>query len=186
LRARSESNRQKQEHKEELSRIICQRLVELAEYGPSGTVLNYVSGPAEVQTAALISRARADRKRIVVPCCVSNELELFRLESMDDLAPRTLGILEPRADVRADPERRIDVAQVDLIVVPGVAFDRRCGRLGHGRGYYDRLLARARHDTFFVGVAFECQVFEQVPMLPYDVFMDVVVTEKTTYRPGTP
>jgi 5-formyltetrahydrofolate cyclo-ligase len=76
------------------------------------------------------------------------------------------------------------VGEIDLIVVPGVAFDRRGGRTGHGKGYYDKLLTHARRDTVLVAVAFECQVFSEVPMTERDVFMDRIVTEKAVYRRG--
>ncbi len=69
-------------------------------------------------------------------------------------------------------------ADVDLAVVPGVAFDRRGGRLGHGRGYYDRLLAQMSPHCCFVGVAFSCQVLEQVVTLPHDMRMHKIVTQQ--------
>jgi 5-formyltetrahydrofolate cyclo-ligase len=70
---------------------------------------------------------------------------------------------------------------LDLVMVPGVAFDLRGGRLGHGKGYYDRLLPRIRPSAPLVAVAFECQLFPEIPMLEYDVFMDRVITEKAIY-----
>ena len=71
--------------------------------------------------------------------------------------------------------------EIDLIIVPGVAFDRRGGRTGHGKGYYDKLLEHARLDTPLVALAFECQMFDEIPMQEHDVFMDKVVTEKASY-----
>ena len=88
------------------------------------------------------------------------------------MAPGTLGILEPRAELLAIPGRRIDAREIDLAMVPGVAFDRRGGRLGRGRGFFDRFLPRLRADALAVGVCFECQLLPEVPMLPGDVFMD--------------
>ena len=67
------------------------------------------------------------------------------------------------------------------MIVPGVAFDRDGGRLGHGFGYYDKLLNRARPDAPLVALAFECQLFPQIPMQAHDVFMDKVVTESAVY-----
>ena len=96
---------------------------------------------------AVFGRDASGDKRVVVPYCVGRRLELFRLTDMDELAEGTFTILEPRPELRERPERRVDVAEVDLVVVPGVAFDARGGRLGHGQGYYDRLLdARAARD----------------------------------------
>ena len=121
-------------------------------------------------------------KRIAVPCCVGDQLELFWLEHLDELAPRTLGILEPKEGIRRRSERKVDLTTLDLIVVPGVAFDRTGGRIGHGKRYYDRLLCKARPDTAIVALAFECQVFPKVPMLDHDIFMDKVVTEIAVYQ----
>ncbi len=89
-----------------------------------------------------------------------------------------LGILEPKAEWRRCVERRVDVAELDLIVVPGIAFDHNGGRLGHGKGYYDQLLQFARPDTMLVALAFECQIFPQIPMQPHDIPMHKLITER--------
>jgi 5-formyltetrahydrofolate cyclo-ligase len=68
-------------------------------------------------------------------------------------------------------------------MVPGVAFDRMGARMGHGFGYYDRLLEHARPDTPLVALAFECQLFPSIPTQAHDIFMDQVITETTIY-PG--
>jgi 5-formyltetrahydrofolate cyclo-ligase len=95
-----------------------------------------------------------------------------------------LGILEPGDEIRTQASRRAALGELHLIVVPGVAFDPRGGRVGHGRGYYDRLLRRARSETPVVGLGFECQIFAEVPMLDHDVFVDKVITEKRIYTRG--
>jgi 5-formyltetrahydrofolate cyclo-ligase len=182
LRVQAKSNRQRQEKNEELSRQICETTILLAEFRAAKNVLAYVAQPSEVQTASLLTTAWNQQKRVVVPCCRDGELELFWIESVDELAPGTLGILEPRAEIRQSPERQVAIREVDLVVVPGVAFDRSGGRLGFGKGYYDKLLGRTRRGITLVGLAFECQLFDEVPMLPHDVFMDKVVTEKTVYE----
>jgi 5-formyltetrahydrofolate cyclo-ligase len=140
----------------------------------------YVHMRDEVRTQDFLAAALGT-KRIVVPYCVGDELELFVLESMDELAIGTYGILEPRLDMRALPGRRPRLSEIELIMVPGVAFDRQGGRLGHGKGFYDKLLRRAPPATPLVGVAFECQLFDTIPMLPHDVRMGMVITEAGTY-----
>jgi 5-formyltetrahydrofolate cyclo-ligase len=72
---------------------------------------------------------------------------------------------------------------LNLVMVPGVAFDRRGARMGHGKGYYDKLLEHARPDTPLVALAFECQLFDEIPTAEHDVFMDKIITEKAIY-PG--
>ncbi|MFM8726912.1 MAG: 5-formyltetrahydrofolate cyclo-ligase, partial [Planctomycetaceae bacterium] len=70
----------------------------------------------------------------------------------------------------------------DLIMVPGVAFDRRGARMGHGKGYYDKLLQHARLNTPLVALAFECQLFEEIPVADHDIFMDRLITEDHVYQ----
>ncbi len=137
--------------------------------------------PHEVQTLELIEAAWCDKKTVAVPCCIGNRLWLFHLQSMEELAPRTLGILEPRNELRQHEERWLDVSQIDLFVVPGVAFDRSGGRLGYGKGYYDRLLADAHVEVPKIALAFECQMIDQVPMTARDITMDCVITDKSVY-----
>ena len=91
-------------------------------------------------------------------------------------------ILEPKAELRDVPGKRIDVKELDLIMVPGVAFDARGARMGHGFGYYDKLLEHARPDTPLVALAFECQIFPEIPTHAHDVFMDKIITEKAIYQ----
>ena len=93
-----------------------------------------------------------------------------------------MGILEPNADLRARADRKVLPRELDLIVAPGLAFDRQCGRIGYGKGYYDRLFHEVRDDAAIVAVAFQCQIFPHVPVLPYDVRVDKVITEEAVYE----
>ena len=136
---------------------------------------------AEVRTRHDLEAALGSGKKIVVPYCVDGELELFHLESMDELELGMYRILEPRQALRSVPEKRVDVTELDLIMVPGVAFDRTGGRTGHGKGYYDKLLEHARPETPLVALAFECQMFPEIPMQAHDIAMDRVVTEAAVY-----
>jgi len=181
IRAQAHANRRAQENKDELSRTICERFVALPEYARAQTVMYYVDVRTEVRTRHYLPTAIASDKRIVVPYCVDDVLELFLLESMDELETGMYKILEPRADLRSLPEKRVEVEELDLVMVPGVAFDRRGGRTGHGKGYYDKLLENARRDTPLVAAAFECQLFAEIPMQPHDIFMDKIVTELAVY-----
>lgn len=170
-------------HKDELSRQIVERFFALPAYQSARTVLFYLDVRSEVRTRHSLPEALSSGKKIVVPYCVDGELELFHLEAMEELAVGMYKILEPRPELRSRPEKRVDVHDVDLIMVPGVAFDRQGGRTGHGKGYYDKLLEQARPETPLVALAFECQLFDAIPMLPHDIFMDLVITEQAVY-PG--
>jgi 5-formyltetrahydrofolate cyclo-ligase len=182
IRRQAEANRRAQPDKDEASRIICDKLAARPEYAAAGTVMGYVDFNSEVRTRRFLSAALGGDKRIVVPYCLDQDLGLFLLESMEELAPGTWGILEPKGELRRSGDRRVDASQLDLVIVPGVAFDRTGARLGHGRGYYDRLLAGVRPDCALVALAFECQVFSQIPTEPHDVGMHAVITEKGVYR----
>jgi 5-formyltetrahydrofolate cyclo-ligase len=182
IREQSHANRNALAEKDELSRLIVARVLALPEYHQAETVMFYVDVRSEVRTRQALPLALESGKRIVVPYCVDGELELFHLESMEELELGMYRILEPRAELRSVAEKKVDVSELDLILVPGVAFDRRGGRTGHGKGYYDKLLEHARPQTPLVALAFECQMFPEIPMDDHDIFMDKVVTESTVYE----
>lgn len=183
IREQAHANRKEQPNKEELSRSICERFAALPEYAAANTVMFYVDVRTEVRTREYLPAALGRGKRIVVPYCVDSELELFLLENMDELAIGMYKILEPKVELRSLPEKRVDVKELDLIMVPGVAFDRTGARMGHGFGYYDKLLEHARPDAPLVALAFECQLFPEIPTAPHDIFMDKIITERAIY-PG--
>jgi len=183
IRQQATAQRQSQADRDSLSRDIFARVTALPEYQAARTVMYYVAMPVEVQTRDALATALSSVKRVVVPYCVAGELALFRLESMDELEPGTWDIPEPCGHLRSVPEKQVHVDELDVVIVPGVAFDRFGGRLGHGKAYYDRLLARAKRNTQRIAVAYECQMFPQIPMSPHDVYMDKVVTEGAVYCP---
>ena len=177
IRTAAHAARKAQPEKDSVSRRITDRLVSMPAYRNADTVMWYVDVRDEVRTRHALPDAVAGDKRIVVPYCVDGELELFDLRSMDELAEGMYRILEPRDDLRDDPDRRVVVKDLSLIVVPGVGFDDAGGRTGHGKGYYDKLLENARPETPLVALAFECQMFDKIPMDDHDIHMDFVVTE---------
>jgi 5-formyltetrahydrofolate cyclo-ligase len=182
IRAEVRARLQQQPNKDQLSAEICRKLATLPEYTAAGTVMLYVDLPSEVRTRPLLPVAWAEGKRVVVPYCADDRLELFLLYSLDELAEGTLHILEPKVELRSRVDRQVDVGQLDLVAVPGLAFDHRGGRLGRGKGYYDKLLRRVPRRTTLVALCFECQIFLEIPMLPYDVYVDKVITENAVYQ----
>jgi 5-formyltetrahydrofolate cyclo-ligase len=181
IREQAHTNRNAQVNKDELSRDIVARCMALPEYQKAKTVLFYIDVRSEVRTRNDLTNALSTGKKIVVPYCVDGELELFHLENNDELDIGMYKILEPKTELRSVASKQVNVEEIDLIIVPGVAFDRRGGRTGHGKGYYDKLLEHARPDTPLVALAFECQLFDEIPMQDHDIFMDKVVTEKAVY-----
>ncbi|MCA9172915.1 MAG: 5-formyltetrahydrofolate cyclo-ligase [Planctomycetales bacterium] len=182
IREQAHAARKAQERKDEISRDIVARFMALPEYDAAETVMFYIDVRAEVRTRHDLENALQSGKRIVVPYCVDGELELFHLESMEELETGMYKILEPKAALRELDAKRVDVKQLDLIMVPGVAFDRHGGRTGHGKGYYDKLLQHARLDTPLIALAFECQLFDEIPVDQHDIYMDKVVTEAAVYQ----
>jgi 5-formyltetrahydrofolate cyclo-ligase len=181
VRRQAHDNRNAQESKDDLSIKICEKFVSLPEYSAAETVMYYLDARSEVRTRHYMPTALTSGKRIVVPYCVEDVLHLFLLESMDELAIGMWKILEPLEELRRVPEKKIDVSELDLVMVPGVAFDRRGARMGHGKGYYDKLLENARPSAPFVALAFECQIFPEIPTAPHDIFMDKIITEEAVY-----
>lgn len=181
IREQAHANRNAQADKDGVSRGIVARFMGLPEYAAARTVMFYVDVRAEVRTRHDLATALTTGKRIVVPYCVDGELQLFHLEAMDELEAGMYKILEPRADLRPIAAKQVAIEDLDLVMVPGVAFDRRGGRTGHGKGYYDKLLQHARADTPLVALAFECQMFDEIPTQDHDIFMDKVITERAVY-----
>ena len=181
LRDDAHTRRKAQRDKDELSRVICKKFVALPEYASAHAILYYLDVRDEVQTTHILSAALRSTKRLVVPYCVDDRLELFNLKAMDELAIGSFSILEPKPELRGSAERRVGIGELDLIMVPGVAFDKTGARIGYGKGYYDKLLAGARPDAPLVALAFECQIVPEIPTDDHDVLMDKVLTEANTY-----
>ena len=182
IRKQAHENRKAQLDKDAVSEKIVERFMQLEEYAAAKTVMFYVDVRDEVRTRQALPAAIASGKRIVVPYCVDGELELFWLESMEELELGMYRILEPTASMRTVERKRLQPTDLDLVMVPGVAFDRNGGRTGHGKGYYDKLLQHARLDAPLIALSFECQLFEKIPAESHDIFMDKVVTEAAVYQ----
>ena len=161
---------------------VINRLSEIENFTSSSAVMTYVSTDQEVDTKGLISELFVSSKIVVVPFCKENELGLVAIESFDELAPGAYDIPEPSSELRVNQNRLIKVEEIDLFVVPGVAFDASGRRLGRGKGYYDWLLSRASANAVFAGICFDCQLVDQVPTELYDTRMHFVLCESDTYR----
>lgn len=182
IRQQAHENRRNQQDKDGISRTIVDRFMAMPEYAEAQTVMFYIDVRDEVRTRHALPEAIQGTKRIVIPYCVDGELELFHLQSMDELDVGMYKILEPKKELREVASKRLQPEDLDLVMVPGVAFDRNGGRTGHGKGYYDKLLEHARADAPLVALAFECQLFPEIPCEQHDIYMDKVVTEAAVYQ----
>lgn len=146
-----------------------------AHLHPSATVCIYLAMPGEVDPIALIEE-RQDIAWYTTRTVDATTLTVHRFDSETEDHP--FGYRQP---VVTSPV--IDPNAVDVWIVPGVAFDQDGRRLGHGRGYYDRLLSRAGSDARFIATTVDRRIFPQIPADDFDVRMHLVVTESSTFGP---
>lgn len=186
MRREAYDARKAQENKDEVSKLAIARLLEMEQYKQAQTVMWYIDCRSELRTQWALADAIASGKRIVVPYCTEdekgdNKLGLWWLESMDEMVVGKWKILEPPRDQWGDPAKELKPEDLDFVMVPGVGFSRNGARMGNGQGYYDRLLEKVRPDCPLVAPCYEAQLFEEIIVGPYDVYMDFVVTEFDLY-----
>ena len=159
-------------------RVAAGVLLYLEGVTPRG-VLGYCASPEEIDPSVLVRLLRESQVPVAFPrVCGPGELALHWSE-LEDLQPGYCGLLEPTAGMAgADPEA------IDVVLVPGVAFDLHGHRLGMGGGFYDRLLANLPPEVMKIGLAFDEQIVEAVPREQHDVVLDAVITPRRILRPG--
>ena len=158
------------------SEAIAERLYALPEYRRAETVMFFLSFASEVDTGPMILKSMGKGKRVAVPKTMGGKGKMvpsLLLNYPEDLKPGLWGIREPTPETL----RPFPPEQIDLVVIPGVAFDRRGGRLGYGGGYYDRFFLLLRPAALLVAVAFELQLVDRVPIDPWDRRVDLLLTE---------
>jgi 5-formyltetrahydrofolate cyclo-ligase len=162
------------------SLAIAQKVSELEAFRSARTVMLYLPVPGEVDVLPIARAAWRAGKKILAPtvcdhcrtmrailCCPVNE-EMFHPHH---------GLRQPNRDLG-----ELSIDQIDLVIVPAIAFDPRCNRLGRGGGFYDRFLARPELRASTVGIAYDEQIIPSVPIHENDRPVDVVVTDKKMYR----
>ena len=157
------------------SGIIRNKLFNEEEFKKAKVVMFYVSLKDEVDTYLMIDEALKAGKRVCVPVILKEEKKLIAGEihsRLNDLESQHFGIYQPRQD----RVKEIPLEIIDLVVVPGVAFDRKNIRLGRGHGYYDRFLSGLPKKTKTIGLAFDFQVLEYLPQDPHDVPVSKIIT----------
>lgn len=181
LRRQGYAARRAQQDKERIGHKVCDTLMNLNEYKCSHTVMWYLNHRSELPTRHAIPRALKSGKQVVIPYCHGDQLHLWHLHTLQELVPGSYGIPEPPKERWVETDRSIKVMELDLVVVPGVGFDRKGNRLGNGQGYYDRLLARVRPQTLLIALCYESQLFDDVPVGSHDVPMHKLITERRIY-----
>lgn len=138
------------------------------QFRDASTIFIYNAMPDEVSTAAFIDRWKHE-KNFYLPVVSGDHLVFRKLEENTKFKQSVIGVFEPVG------EDFTDFRKVDMVIVPGVAFDRRCNRLGRGKGYYDKFLSKIK--ALKVGVCFDFQLLDQIPADERDVKMDMLVSE---------
>jgi len=157
------------EEKTSRSKIILEKVEQLPEFIAAKTVMLYWAMADEVQTADFVMKW-AESKRVILPCVNGNDLDLRVFRGKEDLiAGENFGIPEPSGELF------MDYNEIDLILVPGVAFDIANNRMGRGKAYYDKLLSSLK--AFKLGVCFDFQQLQSVPTDEHDIKMDQILTE---------
>lgn len=158
------------------TKAIEERLFEFANFLEARIVLLYMPVPTEVDTLEIIHRSYLYNKIVVLPGFAPNagKVVLYKVGDLDkDLVPSARGNLEP------NPKRckSVPLDCLDIALVPGLAMDEKGGRVGLGKGYYDRLIPELPITTRKVGLVFEDQIIPAVPMESHDRHVDIVITE---------
>lgn len=170
--------------RKQLSAEIClnrslkaqQRLLELPQFAAASTVGLYSPVWNEVFTEEIFRAARAQGKRVAYPRIDGHGLEFIEVADPQELCPGGFGILEPCGS------QCVSLPALDLVVVPGVAFDLAGFRLGYGKGFYDRVMSCGERCGVLIGLCYELQMLDSLPSESHDVRMDLVATEERTLR----
>ncbi len=168
LKTLAESARKKK------SRIIIARLLRTRAFREAEHIFTYVALPEEVDTKPMIRRAIHLGKKIYIPRVepASHRLAVYRIRGLKSGVRRgAYGILEP-----SGKSMPVDLSRLDLLIVPGLGFDRKGRRLGRGKGYFDRFLKKVPK-TVKIGLAFREQILPRIPAEAHDVTMDRVITD---------
>ena len=179
------------EKKAELSSAVSENLTSLDEWKQADIVFAFLSMKDEVETALLVEKAFSSGKKVAVPRIEGSDIMFHWLpvpqhtESPGEgnLHLHSYGMFEPSAALPAADIKSLSVSRV-LVIVPGLAFDRSCRRLGRGKGYYDRFLSGCGGNVARAGIGFEFQVVDTIPVEEHDELLDMVVTESAVYRCG--
>ena len=162
---------QKEEDRDKKSRIIKRKLFATQVFKKAKIVMFYIAFRGEVNTEEMIKEAKKSGKIVTVPLCVKNRIAIkpCMLDGHGKLRKGPYGVLEPAV------KSCILLENLDLVIVPGVAFDKKGNRLGRGKGFYDRFLEKLSGDTPSIGLAFDFQILPKLPASAHDVSVKKVL-----------
>lgn len=165
------------------SDIIKNKLLQMDCIKNSNTIMLYLDFNNEVITDDLIKELISMDKIVASPITIINEKVLIPSQITDfenGIKYGAYNIREPKPD--CSPE--INIKNIDVVIVPAVAYDINGFRLGYGGGFYDRFLENIREDAVTIGIAFDLQIFDEVPKEPHDAQLDYIITESRILKPN--
>lgn len=159
--------------KEIMDNEIFNKLKNTELYKNARNIFIYISFSNEINTINIIKKALEDKKDVFIPKIykTNKSMKAIKLNSFDDLRKNSMGILEP-----IDDSKYIEKENIDLIVVPGVVFDKDCNRIGYGGGYYDRYLKDIAYKNNKVVLAYDLQVIDKIESEEHDIKVDYIIT----------
>lgn len=172
----------REDEREEKSRKVENKILVLEEIQRAQNIFIYVSFRSEVKTLHLIEELLKQGKKISVPLTYvkKKRIDAIHIEDLSkDLVPGYCGILEPHPEKIEG--RVIDPLNIDVVILPGSVFDQRGGRFGYGGGFYDRFLEKIPY-AVRIGLGFELQTVDEVPLQPHDELLDYIITEERTIK----
>jgi len=166
--------------RETRSALIKERLFSLPEFLRARIIFFFASFRSEVSTIPQIEESLKVGKRIVLPRVDKerNQLSLYEIKDISEISLGYMGIPEPETS----EERQREINDVDMVVMPGAAFDQSGNRLGYGGSYYDKLLSRLRKKIPLIAIAYDEQIQDFIPTEPHDIPVHMIVTDKRTIR----
>lgn len=162
------------------SDIIAEKLLQLDCIKNSQNIMLYLDFNNEVKTDNLINKLINLGKTVSSPITLKEERKLIPSQITDlenGIQYGAYNIREPKRECSPS----IDIKDLDVVIVPAVAYDKNCYRLGYGGGFYDRFLENLREDAITIGIAFDLQIFDEVPKEDHDAQLDYIVTESTIF-----
>ncbi len=162
------------------SEIITEKLLSMDCIKHANTIMLYLDFNNEVKTDQLINKLISLRKTVASPVTIKNERKLSPFEIInlkEGIKIGAYGIREPNQEI----SNEVSIENIDVLIVPAVAYDKNCYRLGYGGGYYDRFIGNLRDDTITIGIAFDLQIFDSIPKEEHDSQLNYIITETSTY-----
>ena len=181
----SERKNQTSEFINKNSSIITEKILEMDCIKEANTIMLYLDFNNDVKTDHLITKLISLRKTVASPITLKKEHKLIPSQITDPTNGLTVNTFGPYniREPKSDCSPTINVKDLDVVIVPAVAYDKNCYRLGYGGGFYDRFLVNLRPDAKTIGIAFDLQIFDEVPREPHDAQLDFIITESQILIP---